>query len=108
MERVICISQLQKGSRLVSVHLYGIEVLEFICLNPHNEQYSVFLNQNYDGVPKFFNARLEVEKWYLFHDTPEEWEAIYNMRIDLIKKEIENIEHRKRTRTNNNGDTQFK
>ncbi len=92
MERVTSIAQLQKGSKMVRVHSGNVEVLEFVCPHPHHEKYSVFLNQNYDGIPKFYNPRLGEEKWYLFHDTFEEWDEIFDMRIVQLEKEIKNIE----------------
>lgn len=96
MERITSIEQLQKGSKIVSVYTGYVEILEFVCPHPHHEKYSVFLNQNYDGIPKFYNPRLKEEKWYLFHDTFEEWNEIFDMRIAQLKKEIEKINKIKR------------
>ena len=93
MERVKSIEQLQKGNKIVRVQGGNVEFVEFFCPHHHNEQYSVFLNQNWDGLPKFYNPRLESEKWYLFHDTPEEWDEIIGMRMAQLRKEIENIEN---------------
>lgn len=92
MERVTSIEQLHKGSKIVRVHRGNVEELEFVCPHPHHEKYSVFLNQNYDGLPKFYNPRIRDEKWYLFHGTCEDWDEIFDMRIAQLRKEIELIE----------------
>lgn len=99
MERVIKIEQLHKGSKIVRVNSGNVEILEFVCPHPHHDKFSVFLNQNYDGIPKFYNPKLKDEEWYLFHDTFEEWDEIFDMRIVQLKRQIEYIEeYRKRKR----------
>lgn len=92
MERVTSIEQLHKGSKIVRVDGGNVEVLEFVCPHPHHDKYSVFLNQNYDGSPKFYNPKLKDEEWYLFHDTFEERDEIFDMRIVQLKRQIEYIE----------------
>lgn len=96
MKRVTSIEQLQKGSKIVRVNGGTLQTLEFIYVHPHNEKYSVFLDENYDGAPKFYNPRLEEEEWYLFNDTVEDWNEIYDMKIAQLQREIEYIEEYRR------------
>ena len=94
MERVSNANQLHSGSKIVRVNPFDgrIERLEYVAPHPHHDKYSLFINDNYDGIPKFYNPRLAEEKWYHFHDTKEEWDELIKMRYAYHKKEIEKIE----------------
>lgn len=97
MERVYNATQLKVGDKIVRVAPFtgSLETLEFIGPHPHNKKYSLFIDGNYDGIPKFYNPRFAEEKWYLFHGTPEEWNEALDMRIAYHEKEIEHIKEYK-------------
>lgn len=79
MKRITDITQLKKGDLIVRIQVDSIEELEFVCIHPHSERYSVFLDSNKDGVPKFYNTRLLCEVWYLYHGTDDDWDEIYKI-----------------------------
>lgn len=60
MEKITSISQLKKGDKIWTINTFSgaVDVLEFVCIHPHNEEYSIFLNMNYDGMPKFYNKHI--------------------------------------------------
>lgn len=51
MEKITSISQLKKGDKIWTINTFSgmVDILEFLCVHPHNEEYSIFLNENYDG-----------------------------------------------------------
>lgn len=88
MKRITDISQLKKGDIIVSV-LSNREVKrEFLCVHPHNENYSLFLNELQDGCEKFFNKYLKTSEWYLYTKTKEDNNEIDAMVIESLKKSI--------------------
>ena len=42
-------------------------------IHPHNDAYSVMLNDTQDGVQKFYNKRIEDEEWYLYTNRKAQW-----------------------------------
>ena len=64
--------------------------IEFLCIHPYNEEYSLFLNQNKDGMPKFYNKRLKDEEWYLY-DRKDNFNEEIDMRIELLNKHINEL-----------------
>lgn len=67
MKRITSITELKRGNKIVRVNHNGeYEIIEFLSIHPYNEEYSLFLNQNKDGMPKFYNKRLKDEEWYLY------------------------------------------
>lgn len=93
MERITNVSQLNKGDVIVNVKGDVITVLEFREIHPHNDAYSVMLNSNQDGAPKFYNKRLEAEEWYLY-TSAKQWSEFHQMVIDNLNKEIEHHKER--------------
>ena len=93
MKRITNVSQLKKGDVIVNVKGDVITTLEFREIHPHNDAYSVMLNINHDGAPKFYNKRLEEEKWYLYTGG-KQWSELYQMVIDNLTAEIERYKNR--------------
>ena len=93
MKRITNVSQLKKGDVIVNVKGDVITTLEFREIHPHNDAYSVMLNSNRDGAPKFYNKRLEEEEWYLY-TSRNQWSELYQMVIDNLNAEIERYKDR--------------
>jgi len=72
------------------------EILEFVCIHPHNSEYSIFLNSCEDGMPKFYNKRLEKENFYLYDGSSVCWEEIHIAEITETKKHEMYLEERLR------------
>lgn len=93
MKRITNVSQLKKGDVIVNVQGDVITTLEFREIHPHNDAYSIVLNSNHDGAPKFYNKRLEEEEWYLY-TSGKQWLELYQMVIDNLTAEIERYKDR--------------
>lgn len=93
MKRITNVSQLKKGDVIVNVKGDVITTLEFREIHPHNDAYSIVLNSNHDGAPKFYNKRLEEEEWYLY-TSGKQWHELYQMVIDNLTAEIERYKDR--------------
>lgn len=93
MKRITNVSQLKKGDVIVNVKGDVITTLEFREIHPHNDAYSVMLNSNQDGAPKFYNKRLEEEEWYLY-TSGNQWSELYQMVIDNLNAKIERYKDR--------------
>ena len=97
MKRITSITELNKGDKIVRVHHNGeYEIIEFLCIHPYNEEYSLFLNQNKDGMPKFYNGRLKGEEWYLYNRN-NNFNEVIDMRIELLNRHIEKLKTLKKT-----------
>ena len=72
-ERVTNVLQLQPQDKIWSIEILTgrVVIIEFVCVHPHNENYSVFLNENHDGLPKFYNEKLEKEEWWRYDGSIE-------------------------------------
>lgn len=93
MRRITDVSKLKKGDVIVNVKGDVITTLEFREIHPHNDAYSVMLNSNHDGAPKFYNKRLEEEEWYLYTSV-EQWSELYQIVIDNLNAEIKRYKDR--------------
>ena len=82
MKRITNISQLKPGNKIFTVNYNGsLEILEFREIHPNNDNYSLFLNENQDGMQKFFNKTLEDREYYLYDNSDECWKFIYEREI---------------------------
>lgn len=88
MERIVNVNQLKRGDMIVSVKGDIITTLEFREIHPHNDAYSVMLNETYDGAPKFYNKRLEEEEWYLYTGGKEQRKELCQKVINNLNKSI--------------------
>lgn len=97
MEKITSISQLKKGDRIWTINGFSgaVEVLEFVCIHPYNEVYSIFLNENYDGMPKVYNKNIEDGDYERYDATKECWERIHAKEIAWHERKISNIRNRK-------------
>ncbi len=59
MEQVFDTHSLSPGDKIVSISDGRVEILEFLCIHPHNDKYSLFLNRLNDGTPKFIMSVLK-------------------------------------------------
>ncbi len=95
MKRITNINQLKPGNKIFTVNRDGsLEILEFREIHPNNDNYSLFLNENQDGMHKFFNKTLEDREYYLYDDSDECWKFIYECEIAEHKRLIGSIEER--------------
>ena len=95
MKRITNISQLKPGNKVFTVNRDGsLEILEFREIHPNNDNYSLFLNENQDGMHKFFNKTLEDREYYLYDNSDKCWKFIYECEIAEHKRLISNIEER--------------
>lgn len=94
MKRVTEINQLTKGDIIVTIADYKIVKREFVCVHPHNDKYSIFLNELQDGCPKFYNETLKLKEWYLFTNSKGEWKELNAMMVEELKKAIDFYEQR--------------
>ena len=95
MKRITNINQLKPGNKIFTVNRDGsFEILEFREIHPNNDNYSLFLNENQDGMHKFFNKTLEDREYYLYDDSDECWKFIYEREIAEHKRIIGSIEER--------------
>lgn len=94
MKRVTEISQLTKGDVIVTIVDHKIVKREFVCVHPHNDKYSIFLDELYDGCPKFYNETLKFNEWYLFTNSKEDWKELNAMMVEDLKNAIAFYEQR--------------
>lgn len=95
MKRITNISQLKPGNKIFTVNHDGShEILEFREIHPHHDGYSLFLNENQDGMHKFYNKTLEDKEYYLYDDSDECWKFIYKRRIAEHNRLIDCLEER--------------
>lgn len=95
MKRITNISQLKPGNKIFTVNYNGsLEILEFREIHPNNDNYSLFLDENQDGMHKFFNKTLEDREYYLYDNSNECWKFIYEREIAEHKRLINSIEER--------------
>ena len=95
MKRITNINQLKPGNKIFTVNHDGShEILEFREIHPHHDVYSLFLNENKDGMHKFYNKTLEDKEYYLYDDSDECWKFIYEREIAEHKRLIGIIEER--------------
>lgn len=94
MKRVIEISQLTKGDVIVTIVDHKIVKREFVCVHPHNDKYSIFLDELYDGCPKFYDDNLKFKEWYLFTNSKEDWKELNAMMVEDLKNAIAFYEQR--------------
>lgn len=95
-ERVTNVLQLQPQDKIWSIEMLTgrVVIIEFVCVHPHNENYSVFLNDNHDGLPKFYNEKLEKEEWWRYDGSIECWREIYTEQKKWVVKEGRYIDER--------------
>ena len=60
MERITEIKQLKPGDKIWTINTFtgNVDIIEFVCEHPHNSEYSIFMDEKYDGMPKFYNKHL--------------------------------------------------
>ncbi|MBA7489016.1 MAG: hypothetical protein HG422_08340 [Prevotella sp.] len=88
MKRITEINQLKKGDIIVAIVDLKIVKREFVCVHPHNDKYSIFLDELYDGCPKFYNDNLKLKEWYLFTNSKEDLKELKAMIVEELKKSI--------------------
>lgn len=97
MEKITNISQLKKGDKIWTINPFSgaVAILEFVCIHPHNKNYSIFLNENYDGMPKFYNKNLTDRHYERYDSSKECWERIHAKEIEWHERRIQGIRNRK-------------
>lgn len=90
MKRIIDISELKPGDIIWRIkNDIDVEAIEFLCIHPHNDAYSLFIDMNKDGMPKFYNKRLQDSKYYLYDKDSEK--DIAKERIRIAEKRLYNL-----------------
>lgn len=97
-EKITDITQLKPGDKIMSIGVTS-EILEFLCIHPHNKNYSLFLNSNMDGTKKFYNDKLRNGNYYRYSDKCEilALKATINWYKEQVKF-MENLLHKHETR----------
>lgn len=91
MKRIENINSLNKGDKIWSIDNNGnVHYLEFICIHPHNENYSLFIDLDTNDAPKFWNGQLTQYNFYLLEDGISTKE-IDDERIKFYKEQIKDI-----------------
>lgn len=96
MERITEIKQLKPGDKIWTINTFtgNADIIEFVCVHPHNPEYSIFLNENYDGMPKFYNKHLTDAEYYRYDASKECWNSIYEAEIAWHGRRIGHLEGR--------------
>lgn len=90
MERITDINQLKTGDKIIRFKRSGTyEILEFVCIHPDNDEYSVMLDSNLDGTPKFYNQVLKDAKYYRYTGTMTQWAEIHKILAESLREECE-------------------
>ena len=95
MKRITDISELKQGDKIWRVkNDIDIEIIEFLCVHPYNKEYSLFINMNKDGMPKFYNRRLQDSEYYLYEkksnkDIEKERIRVASLRLKNLKLRYE-------------------
>ena len=97
MEKITNINQLKKGDKIWTINTRSgaVNVLEFVCIHPHSDAYSIFLDENYDGLPKFYNKNLADGDYERYDSSKECWERIHAKEIAWHEKRISGIRNRR-------------
>lgn len=89
LEKVTDITQLKPGDKIISIGVTS-EILEFLCIHPHNNNYSLFLNSDLDGTKKFYNDKLRNGNYYKYSD---KWEVLaMKETINWYKEQVNFME----------------
>lgn len=96
MKRITDIKELKPGDKIWHINKFNgnADILEFVCIHPHNEAYSIFLDINYDGMPKFYNDRIKEEEYFLYDGTNKCWECMHLAEQTWYKRQIQYLEER--------------
>ena len=95
MKRITDISELKPGDRIWRIkNGINVEIIEFVCIHPHNNEYSFFIDLNMDGVPKFYNHGLQISAYYLYEkksdkDIEKEGIRVLELRLKNLKLRYE-------------------
>ena len=90
MKEITNISQLNKGDKIWRIQNdTHIEIIEFLCIHPYCPEYSLFIDSSKDGMPKFYNKRLETSKWYLYDKDSKKNIALE--RIKTLEVRLKNL-----------------
>lgn len=90
MERITDINQLKTGDKIIRFKGSGIyEILEFVCIHPKNDKFSVMLDTNLDGAPKFNNQALKDAGYYRYTGTMTQWAEIHKILAESLRKVCE-------------------
>ena len=96
MGKITKIEQLKAGDKIWTINCFTghVDIMEFVCIHPHNSEYSIFLNENYDGMPKFYNKHLMDADYELYDASDECWNRIHQAEIDWHLSKISHIKER--------------
>ena len=91
MEIVKTFDELKKGDKVVVINGDEVNIMEFVCLHPRDNNYALFLDDMVtDGAKSVSNTKFALDNAYRFHNTNEEWIEIYQTLIDNV-----NAQHHK-------------
>ena len=98
MERITEIKQLKPGDKIWTINTFtgAVDIIEFVCVHPHNPEYSIFLNGNYDGMPKFYNRHLKDAEYERYDGSDECWTRIHLAELGWHRRRMSHIEERMR------------
>lgn len=90
MKKITNILELKKGDKIWRIkNNISVEIIEFLCIHPYNNNYSIFLDCNKDGMPKFYNKNLENSDYYLYDkDSREDMQSERVKKLELWLKNL--------------------
>ena len=96
MERITEIKQLKPGDKIWTINTFtgNVDIIEFVCEHPHNSEYSIFMDEKYDGMPKFYNKHLADAEYYRYEASKKCWNRIYEAEIAWHKRRIGHLKER--------------
>lgn len=93
MKKITNILELKKGDKIWRIkNNISVEIIEFLCIHPYNNNYSIFLDCNKDGMPKFYNKRLEDSIYYLYEKKSSK--DIEKERVRVLELRLKNLKLR--------------
>ena len=96
MKRITSITELKSGDKIICPKWDKLVIRIFV--QPLNgivkdSLYSIMLDENYDGVPKFFNENLAMSEWYLWETTADYYE-IRARQCELMEERLHRFKER--------------
>jgi hypothetical protein len=107
MKRINSISELKPGDMIWSIDRATVSptILEYLCPLPHNDNYSIFINEFKEPV-RYYNEKFDSnkphnpEKWFVYDGSEQCWDEIKAAQIERYKELIEHCNYNPARRRN--------
>lgn len=88
MKQIHSFDELQPGQRIFCVENERLVILKFLCKHPCNDNYALFLDENYEPIKKVYRSVMEENFWFIFEHTDDVWSYIYETKMEYHEKEF--------------------